>query len=655
MTAIKGTPPAQSADQTPASQEDGATGTTSGLAELAASMAAEASQRLGGAAHRCQTDLSKGADRVDGLDKVDGTRSRSPKSPKRGPPTPAARPHRYALEAWVNIRADSEEWISPEDDSYSEDFVVDTVNQIYPGCTGAYLAETGHVLMFFGKKGGPKAGLTQEQSVVACCAVRGMNYWMGSPARLRVRAVSLTEAGVIVESCKRMFKEDLRRAKIELRRRVSSTQHASVLSATAGTFEPAATSSGLVPGGRGPPTAGLGAPMPTLTTDDEGMATDASTQSRRPRRRGRGRRPGRETDGAETDASASSTNTGTRPFKKRSGVSNKVEFPKFGGKKGHPQNVVEAFRTWERCISHQRNYYEDEFLLSNLYPSLSGDASQVYDWVVRSIRTPDDKVDLGTLLAKFREHYCGSLTFREQRNQVENLRQGSTEDAVDFLIRVGSAIERLAKEWSHSITREEADTLQYDVCLNGVKPGIRHVLDSEIAAYGRLNPERMYEAVKRYETYMARGKRLETNSPYTGQQRAAHNKLPRTTAFAASVAEPEEAESVENGDESSPGDDSGEQSQPEGEAGGVFLPDFLGEAEDGNWGLNVRMAAAMQEYEKPRRKCFLCQSLDHLMRDCPDQKNYRRPLPPKGPYKNKSAVAAAKAKVKPSSPAPPAP
>ena len=149
---------------------------------------------------------------------------------------------------------------------------------------------------------------------------------MGSPARLRVRAISLTEAGIIVESCKRMFKEDLRRAKMELRKRVSSTQHASVLSATTGTFEPAATSSGLVPGGHGLPAAGHGAPMPTLTADDEGTITDASTQSRRPRRHGRGRRLGRETDGAETDASASSTNTGTRSFKKRSGVSNKVEF-----------------------------------------------------------------------------------------------------------------------------------------------------------------------------------------------------------------------------------------------------------------------------------------------------------------------------------------
>ena len=165
----------------------------------------------------------------------------------------------------------------------------------------------------------------------------------------------------------------------------------------------------------------------------------------------------------------------------------------------------------------------------------------------------------------------------------------------------------------------------------------------------------MYEAVKPYETYVARGKCLESSSPYTGTQRAAANKLPRTITFAASVEEPEEHESAETGSESSPGDDSVEQPQTKDETGGVFLPDFLGEAEDGNWGLNVCMAAAMQEYEKPRRNGFLCQSLEHLMRDFLDQKNYRRPLPLKGPYKNKSAVAVVKAKVKTSSPAPPAP
>ena len=79
MTVTKGTPPAQSAGQTPASQEEGATGTTSGLAKLAAFMAAEAAQQLGGAAQQCQTDLARGLERVDGSDKVDGTRSKSPK------------------------------------------------------------------------------------------------------------------------------------------------------------------------------------------------------------------------------------------------------------------------------------------------------------------------------------------------------------------------------------------------------------------------------------------------------------------------------------------------------------------------------------------------------------------------------------------------
>ena len=44
------------------------------------------------------------------------------------------------------------------------------------------------------------------------------------------------------------------------------------------------------------------------------------------------------------------------------------------------------------------------------------------------------------------------------------------------------------------------------------------------------------------------------------------------------------------------------------EAGRVFPPKFFGEAQDGYLGLNVCMAAAMQEYERPWRKCFVCQS-----------------------------------------------
>ena len=246
MTATKGTAPAQSTtDQPPASVEEGASGSSIGLAELAGSLAAEATQRLGVVAHRCQTDLSKG------IDRVDGTRSKSPRSPRKATPTPASRPHRYALEAWVMVKTASDEWVSPKDDSYSEDFVVDTVNLLYPGCTGAFLAEAGHVLIFLGKKNSPRAGLSQEESVTASLALREHKTWIGETARMRVQAISLTEVSAIVDSCKRMLKEDLRRARIELRKRVSSIQQASILPDATRTFAPVATSSGVTSGKTG--------------------------------------------------------------------------------------------------------------------------------------------------------------------------------------------------------------------------------------------------------------------------------------------------------------------------------------------------------------------------------------------------------------------
>ena len=152
MTAIKGTPPAQlSTDAPPASQEKGAAGTSFGLAELAGSLATEASQHLGEAAYLTPTDaLIKGADRVDGV------RSRSPKSPKRGTPIPVARPVKYALQVWVTVQSEVGNWNPPEEDSYSEDFAVDTVNQFFYGCSGVFLAKADHFLAFFGKRVTPR-------------------------------------------------------------------------------------------------------------------------------------------------------------------------------------------------------------------------------------------------------------------------------------------------------------------------------------------------------------------------------------------------------------------------------------------------------------------------------------------------------------------
>ena len=54
----------------------------------------------------------------------------------------------------------------------------------------------------------------------------------------------------------------------------------------------------------------------------------------------------------------------------------------------------------------------------------------------------------------------------------------------------------------------------------------------------------------------------------------------------------------------------------------------------------------MQAEEKWLRRCFLYQSPDHLMRDCPTAKNGQRPLKLRGPAKNKLARVEAKAKPK---------
>ena len=139
--------------------------------------------------------------------------------------------------------------------------------------------------------------------------------------------------------------------------------------------------------------------------------------------------------------------------------------------------------------------------------SLTGDASDVFDWILSL--NPGDTQDLTTLPQMLREHYCGSLTFRKQRNTIENLCQKPQEAAVDFLIRVGTSVSSLDKDWKDKLTDKELQSLQYEVSLNGVQEEIRHILDSEIAKNeGKLTPQQMYEAVKRYKTYVAHNKRL---------------------------------------------------------------------------------------------------------------------------------------------------
>ena len=263
--------------------------------------------------------------------------------------------------------------------------------------------------------------------------------------------------------------------------------------------------------------------------------------------------------------------------------------------------------------------------------SLTGDTSDMFDWTCSV--SPGGNQDLSVFLQMLRKHYCGSFTFKEQRNMVKNLRQGAHEDATDFMIRVGSSIGNLAKDWKGQLTEAELQSLQYEVSLNGVREEIRHVLDSEIARHGQLTLHQMYEAVKRYETYVACNKCLKgkSASPHVGHQRVVAQtsgykpRFHKTMAFATSVEGSLDPALSEQGT-SLPEDDDhleGEPTQEEDE--GLYIPSFLEEALGGDGNLQIKMAHTMQAQERHDKRCFICQSGDHLMKDHYKEKNGQDP------------------------------
>ena len=191
------------------------------------------------------------------------------------------------------------------------------------------------------------------------------------------------------------------------------------------------------------------------------------------------------------------------------------------------------------------------------------------------------------------------------------------------MIRVGSSVSNLAKDWKDQLMEAELQSLQYEVSLNGVREEIRHILDSEIARHGQLTLHQMYEAVKRYETYVACNKRLEgkSTSPHIGHQRAATQTsgykphFHKTTAFTTSVeGSPDPALSEQ--EPSLPEDDDHLEVEPtQEEDEGLYIPSFLEEALGGDGNLQIKMAHTIQAQERRDKKCFLCQSPDHLMKD----------------------------------------
>ena len=164
----------------------------------------------------------------------------------------------------------------------------------------------------------------------------------------------------------------------------------------------------------------------------------------------------------------------------------------------------------------------------------------------------------------------------------------------------------------------------------------------------------MYEAVKKYETYVACNKRLEGKgtSSSASQQKATGHTLGykpwfyKTTAFAATIVESEDK--AHHHQEFSPqeeADSFGAGSSQEDDEG-LFIPRYLEEALPNDPTLQVKMACAMWAWEMETRRCFTCNKPGHLQKDHwkYEEKNGTGPLQPKGPPQNKSAQGWAKPK-----------
>ena len=208
--------------------------------------------------------------------------------------------------------------------------------------------------------------------------------------------MSVSGASEILAGCKRLEKANWRRACWELQNWFSSMQLDSTLSATTRPFQPQATRpssreddgpraypiwSGWAGSG---PTPGLTAGSPVRRTslghchssEVDGVSTDTSISDKLLCKRHRSRGSQSNWSGSDFD----DTCTSGRRQKKKDGFSSKIQILEFGGKKGHPHDVADAFRQWAHCITYYCDYYEDSYLMPLVVSSLTDDASDVFDW-----------------------------------------------------------------------------------------------------------------------------------------------------------------------------------------------------------------------------------------------------------------------------------
>ena len=189
----------------------------------------------------------------------------------------------------------------------------------------------------------------------------------------------------MVLGLKQLKKEDLGKVCLKLSNKLSTLRLDQIninLSASAKPFVPLATSSVTA---TGVPPSGCTATLlrgnaevtrPLYMTDDDGFMTDAASLKKKKNQWGSsGKNCGCHHATSDTGVSDSGSDTsassawGRQGKKKKAGVNNKVNIPKFGGKDTHPHDVACAFRSWVSIVAHYQDYYEDEYLMTQVIVS----------------------------------------------------------------------------------------------------------------------------------------------------------------------------------------------------------------------------------------------------------------------------------------------
>ena len=233
-----------------------------------------------------------------------------------------------------------------------------------------WIGRAGHMLAFYGQKGGSKAGLIQDVAIEAGHAVTEIPTWMGLTARWKVRCVSLAEANDILAGCKRLEKENQRRERLHFQERLASLHQPSCLSATAAPFQPqvalpmprlaeaasdphereeSGPKTSFSPSCH-PTTSFVGkvsspawGPYPQILDEDATSDVGPVDPSHKKGRRSRGNRGSRGGESSDGSHSTRSTTSSGGRRKKKDGFSSKIQISEFGGKKGHSGNATDAF------------------------------------------------------------------------------------------------------------------------------------------------------------------------------------------------------------------------------------------------------------------------------------------------------------------------